>query len=156
MATADAARGRLLMLHPQGAGCIACHYVGGRGNHFGPELDGIGDRAEAKHLLQSMIDPSAVITEGFNSHVITTAKATQMGILLEESGLAVTLGLPTGQRERIMRADITKHDTLPISAMPPFNMTLDAQQCADIAAWLLMQKAGVKPEMIKKEKKKKN
>jgi putative heme-binding domain-containing protein len=153
MSKASPERGRLLVLHPQGAGCIVCHYVAGHGNHFGPELDGIGDRAEARHLLQSMIDPSAVITEGFNSHVITTAQGTQMGILLEESGLSITLGLVTGQRVRIMRADIIKHETLPVSAMPPFNMTLSTQQCADIAAWLQTRKAGVPLEIQKKNKK---
>jgi putative heme-binding domain-containing protein len=155
MATADAKRGRLLVLHPAGAGCIACHYIGGRGNHFGPDLTGIGSRAELKHLVQSLIEPSAVITEGFNSQVITTAQGVQSGILLEESGLAITLGLPTGQRARIMRTDITKQETLPISAMPPFGALLSAQQCADIAAWLMGQKDNVQePKGEKKEKKK--
>jgi putative heme-binding domain-containing protein len=156
MATADAKRGRLLVLHPAGAGCIACHYIGGRGNHFGPDLTGIGSRAELKHLVQSIIEPSAVITEGFNSQVITTAQGVQSGVLLEESGLAITLGLPTGQRARIMRADITKQETLPISAMPPFGTMLDAQQCADIAAWLMGQKENVvgKKDDGKKKKKK--
>ena len=144
--TADAQRGRPLVLHPAGAGCLACHYIGGRGNHFGPELTGIGDRADARHLVQSLVDPSAVITEGFNTHVVTTARETFSGVLLAESGLAITLGLTTGQRARIMRGDIVKEETLPVSAMPPFGALLGPQQCADIAAWLLTQKAGAKPE----------
>jgi putative membrane-bound dehydrogenase-like protein len=151
--SADAKRGRLLALHPAGAGCIACHNIGGRGNHFGPDLTGIGSRAELKHLVQSMVEPSAVITEGFNTQVITTAQGVQTGVLLEESGLAITLGLPTGQRARIMRADITKQETLPISAMPPFNTLLSAQQCADICAWLMTQKDGLVSAKVKKEKK---
>lgn len=151
MKTADVSRGRLLALHQAGVGCVLCHYISGRGNHFGPDLTGIGDRADAKHLLQSMLEPSAVITEGFNSHVVTTAAGVQTGVLLDESGLAVTLGLITGQRARIMRADITKHETLPISAMPPFNAVLSAQHAADITAWLLTQRAGAKqaPKQVK-------
>ncbi|WP_395740480.1 PVC-type heme-binding CxxCH protein [Prosthecobacter sp.] len=151
--TADVERGRLLALHQAGAGCILCHHISGRGNQFGPDLTGIGDRADAKHLLQSILDPSAVITEGFNSHVVTTAAGTQTGVLLDESGLAVTLGLITGQRARIMRADIIKHETLPISAMPPFSAVLSAQNSADIAAWLLTQKAGAKQQSKKSDKK---
>jgi len=151
MKTANPERGRLLALHPAGATCTACHYIGGRGNQFGPDLTGIGLRADAKHLLQSMIEPSAVITEGFNSHVIATAQGVQTGVLLDESGLAVTLGLITGQRARIMRADITKHDTLPISAMPPFAAVLDAQSCADIAAWLIQSSAEPEKKPNKKD-----
>ncbi|GEP41737.1 PVC-type heme-binding CxxCH protein [Brevifollis gellanilyticus] len=154
MKTADPARGRLLALHPGGATCTACHYIGGRGNQFGPDLTGIGLRADAKHLLQSMIEPSAVITEGFNSHVITTAQGVQSGVLLDESGLAVTLGLITGQRARIMRADITKHDTLPVSAMPPFAAVLDPQSCADIAAWLIQSSTVPEKKPNKKDDKK--
>lgn len=156
LSTADVERGRLLALHQAGAGCILCHHISGRGNQFGPDLTGIGDRADAKHLLQSMLEPSAVITEGFNSHLITTAAGTQTGVLLDESGLAVTLGLITGQRARIMRADILKHETLPISAMPPFNAVLSAQNSADIAAWLLTQKAGAKQQPKKSDTKNKS
>jgi hypothetical protein len=78
----------------------------------------------------------------------------QTGVLLDESGIAITLGLITGQRARIMRADITKHDTLPISAMPPFAAVLDAQSCADIAAWLIQGSTTPEKKPNKKDDKK--
>lgn len=145
---ADPKRGRLLALHPAGVACAACHRHAGRGNDFGPELTGIGKRADARHIIQSILEPSAVITEGFNLHVITTETGMASGVLLEESGLAVTLGLPSGQRSRIMRADIVAHETLPVSAMPPFSAVLDAQSCADIVAFLMQ---GGAPQVVKAE-----
>jgi putative membrane-bound dehydrogenase-like protein len=137
MPTADVNRGRLLTLHPQGATCVACHRMEQRGNRFGPELEGIGARAEVTHLIRSILEPSDVITEGFNQHLLQLKSGeAHSGVLLEESGLAVTLGLITGQRLRVPRSEISKHQTLPISAMPPFASMLDAQACADIVAYL--------------------
>jgi putative heme-binding domain-containing protein len=136
----SAARGRQLFLTPGGAGCFNCHRVGKEGTNFAPDLSGIGSRADAHHIVQSMLDPSAVITEGFNTHLVESRDGSWVGILLEESGLELTLGLMNGQRQRIPKDKITKHETLPTSAMPPFIATLSPQQCADVTAWLLEQK----------------
>jgi hypothetical protein len=75
------------------------------------------------------------------------------GVLLEESGPAITLGLPTCQRARIMRTDIMRQEILPVSAMPPLGAVLTAQQCADIAAWLMGQKEMVSAKKDGKDKK---
>ena len=50
--------------HP-GAQCLRCHRVSGLGGEAGPSLDGVAKRLSAEHLLQSIVEPSAVIVEGY-------------------------------------------------------------------------------------------
>ncbi|MFQ5856270.1 MAG: c-type cytochrome [Anaerolineae bacterium] len=43
------------------AGCQACHVIGGEGGNLGPDLSDIGARADARYILESIVDPSAVV-----------------------------------------------------------------------------------------------
>ncbi|MBM3823472.1 MAG: c-type cytochrome, partial [Verrucomicrobia bacterium] len=135
-------RGEWLFHARGGVGCFNCHRVGERGNNFGPDLAALGDRATAKHIVQSMLDPNAVITEGFNLQTVETADAEFSGILLEESGLNLTLGLATGQRQVIPKSAIKSRKTAATSAMPAYDTVLSPQYAADVTAYLLAQKAG--------------
>src|SRR5204863_7019495 len=47
--------------------CATCHRVGARGINFGPDLTNLGDRMESKYIVESMLDPGAVITEGYST-----------------------------------------------------------------------------------------
>jgi len=138
----DREQGDWLFHAPGGAGCFNCHRLGDHGNSFGPDLAALGDRATAKHIVQSMLEPNAVITEGFNLQTIETADAEYSGILLEESGLSLTLGLATGQRQTIPKSKVTSRRTATTSAMPAFDTVLTPQYVADLGAYLLAQKAG--------------
>ncbi|MCK6501425.1 MAG: PmoA family protein, partial [Nitrospira sp.] len=139
---ADPGRGEWLFFHPRGAGCVQCHRLDGRGNVFGPDLATVGDRATAQHVIESMVNPNAVITEGFNRHTVETADGEVAGVLLEESGLSVTLGLASGVREVIAKSTIRERRTDPVSAMPSFERAMRAGAVADLAAFLLSRKAG--------------
>lgn len=141
LATADVRRGQWLFQHPRGAACVQCHRLEGRGNAFGPDLAGIGSRATARHLAESVVHPGAVVTEGFRMETVETAEGELAGILLEESGLSVALGLPGGRREVVAKTRITGRRTAPGSAMPAFDTMLTAQDVADVVAYLLAQKA---------------
>lgn len=46
-------------------GCRACHDVVGTARLIGPPLTGIGERLSAAEIRQSIVDPNAVIAEGF-------------------------------------------------------------------------------------------
>ncbi len=138
----DRERGEWLFHARGGAGCFNCHRLGEHGNSFGPDLAALGDRATARHIVQSMLEPNAVITEGFNLQTVETRDAQYSGILIEESGLSLTLGLPSGQRQVIPKAGITSRKTAATSAMPAYDTLLLPQYVADATAYLLAQKAG--------------
>lgn len=48
-------------------GCQACHSLLGSSSPVGPALDDIGTRLDREQLQQSILDPAAVISEGFGN-----------------------------------------------------------------------------------------
>ena len=142
--TADAERGRELFLHPKGAGCIKCHLMEGLGQKFAPDLSDIGSRAkDPKVLIQSILKPSAVITEGFaQQQIITLQGKVFSGAVLEETGRSLKLIDSEGKPTTILKADIEERIGTKLSPMPAgFDKLMSAQQIADIVAWLMTQKS---------------
>ncbi len=137
----DAQRGEWLFHATGGAGCVQCHRLTGSGNAFGPDLATVGDRASTRHLVESMLTPNAVITEGFQLQTVVTADGEQSGILIEESGLSLTLGLANGERRTIQKGRVTSRSTAPTSAMPAYDALLSPRDVTDLAAYLLQQKS---------------
>jgi len=139
--TGNAARGEALF-HHRSVGCVTCHRLGQRGNVFAPDLSSLGNRAAAKHIVESMLEPNAIITEGFKLQLVETRAGTvHSGILLEETGLTLTLGLASGERLVLDKDDIETRSSSNVSGMPPFAAVLQPQHVADLAAYLLTQKA---------------
>jgi putative heme-binding domain-containing protein len=131
-------RGELLFRHSQGAGCAKCHSLDQATNGFGPNLSSIGLRANVRHIVQSIVEPSAVITEGFKQvNVITDEGKVYSGVLLEESGLSLSLGQSNGERVDIPKDSIEERKSSPISAMPDTSEYLTPQQVADLTTFLM-------------------
>ena len=146
--TSDLKRGRALFLSKSGASCATCHQLEGFGSIFAPDLTGIGTRVTPEFLVRSILEPSAEITEGFAMQILTTKSGdTTAGIILEETGLSVKIAMMDGSLVTVLKKDIVKRETAPISAMPPtFAGLLSPQDVADITAYLLAPKE--KPKTI--------
>ena len=140
----DPGRGEVLFRHPAGPGCFKCHSLDQQRNGFGPALGDIGRRSAARLIAQSIVEPDAVITEGFQLQVVVTTEGKQYsGVLLEESGLSVTLGLSTGERLVLGKDIIDERRTERTSAMPSMKSRLSSAEIADLTAFLLTQQKGV-------------
>ena len=143
MPDADPSRGRELFLHPQGAGCFKCHQMQGIGHVLGPDLSDIGSRARKPEILiESIIHPSKVITEGFaQQNILTLDGRIVSGSVLEETGRLIKLAGSDGSVTTIEKDDIEERVGTKTSPMPDgFATMMTAQQLADLTAWLMTQK----------------
>ena len=82
----NASRGETIFNTHQVAACIRCHKVDGRGEGvIGPALDGIATRKSSDYIYESLINPGAVMAEGFPAQV---SPMPPMGVLLKPQELA--------------------------------------------------------------------
>lgn len=61
----DVKRGEELFWKHPVAACVNCHALKGKGSTVGPALDGISSRKDEAYLVQSLVDPNAVLAEGY-------------------------------------------------------------------------------------------
>ncbi|CAK9048521.1 Cytochrome c [Durusdinium trenchii] len=140
---ADPERGRELFLHTRGAGCAKCHALEGVGQLLAPDLSDLGNRAKSPEaIVTSILDPSAVITEGFAQQQVATVDGRVLsGAVIEETGLSLKLVTSKGTIHVVRKAEIEARLGTKLSPMPAgFGRMMSATQVADITAWLLTQK----------------
>ena len=116
----DAKAGREIFAEKAEAACMRCHKIKGEGGDVGPDLAGISAKHDRAYLLQSIVEPNAVIAPGFDN-VLVTLKNGEMvaGLLNAEDANEVTLAsIADGKKQRIKKEDIKERATVP-SAMPP-------------------------------------
>jgi putative membrane-bound dehydrogenase-like protein len=129
----DLARGEKLFRER----CGTCHAAHGVGVAVGPDLSAEFQRAEAT-LVQDILAPSAVISPGYTTYVLTTTEGQIVtGLLESESASSVTLKLPEGKRQSVLRSQLDELKANSISLMPDaLSRLLSPQDVADVIAWV--------------------
>ncbi len=64
----DASRGHALVQFHTSATCLKCHTVAGVGGDAAPKLDGVGTRLTRAQIIESLVNPNAVVAKGFGDH----------------------------------------------------------------------------------------
>lgn len=132
-------RGRQLF---RAAGCMGCHRLGDDGQTFGPELTAIGDRGNARHIVESLLEPNAIVAEGFALQIVATRDGkTVAGMLRDETNRVLTLITPDAQPVSMAKDTIVTRETRHESIMPSFASAMSSRQMADLASWLLAQRS---------------
>jgi len=116
----DAKAGREIFAEKAEAACMRCHKVKGEGGDVGPDLAGFAAKHDRAYILQSIVDPNAVIAPGFDNVLVTLKNGDMIaGLLNAEDANVVTLAsLADGKKQQVKKADIKERMTVP-SAMPP-------------------------------------
>lgn len=123
--------------------CSSCHIVGGEGTSFGPELTEIGPRRSAAHLRESVVNPSAAVTEGFLLlEGKTKSGQTIRGLRANEDQFTVQIKDSAGRFHSLRKSDLAALNKLRgQSPMPAYS--LPSAELNDLVAYLAS--LGVKP-----------
>ena len=134
----NAERGRALFHGTGGVRCQACHRVGHMGGGFvGPDLTTVGARSTREHLLESLIQPSKVIAEGYRTVGIETVDGQfHSGIIIDEDEERAEIGLLVGGSTSIPKAKIKHRVAATVSSMPPVGEIYSTEEIADLVAYL--------------------
>ncbi len=121
-------------------GCAACHRMAGFGGDIGPDLTSIRNKFDAAYVLESILDPSKVISDQYGSSMITTKSgAVHTGLVVERGeDFEVYPPDPKGEPVKLRRTDIAKIERVPVSQMPPGLINLlNGEELRDLMAYLM-------------------
>lgn len=114
-------------------GCAQCHTIQGRGGAFGPDLTGIGQRRNAAHLRQSIVDPAADVPPDFV--LIHTGKIS--GARVNEDTFSIQLRDATGALHSFWKSELpTLRKELGKTAMPSYRGRIPEAELDDLTAYL--------------------
>lgn len=101
-------------------GCIACHAIDLKAEQKGPYLGAAGAKFTRDYLVDSVLEPSKVVAQGFQTFMLTMKDgSTQMGFITSEVEGVIELRNIAGQVSKLKRTDVEKEAHLPQSMMPP-------------------------------------
>ena len=134
----NAERGRSVFVGHRVAQCVRCHKVGTviAGGIAGPDLTQVARRHPRFALLQSLVEPSALIARGFESvTVVLDTGRIVAGVIRSEVDGQVTIEQPDG-RVVTVRNDEIEERTPARSAMPEMHRTLTPREMRDLVEFL--------------------
>lgn len=141
MEQGDARRGALLFHQPIYQ-CSKCHSVSQAESPLGPNLAKWDKTPTLEHLIESILDPSASIREGYQTVSVLTGDGLQhSGVLVERTDQSVTLRSAAGEgkqltflSEQLDEVTLSKKSIMPeglVDQLP------DTKQFLDLARYLI-------------------
>jgi putative heme-binding domain-containing protein len=134
----DIERGRILFFGK--AICYTCHEIGSEGGNFGPDLTSIQRDRSAHDLVEAIVYPGASFVREYETYQIKTKDNTFTGIIQEQTGDMIRLGISPQESVQIQLKDITSTEIQDVSMMPlGLDKLLTEQELADLMAFIIGQ-----------------
>ncbi len=133
MKTASSPRGQKVI---ERAKCLDCHKFGSKGEGVGPDLTTISSRFRPVEILESIVDPSKVISDQYKPVTVATNDGkVYNGMPVVSDGPNLVLLLSDGSKATIPKTEIDAKKESKLSVMPPGLInTLNYQEIADLLA----------------------
>jgi cytochrome c oxidase cbb3-type subunit 3 len=131
----DAARGKAIF---EGKGaCTSCHRVRGLGSRSGPDLTEAGLMLRAIEIETSILDPDANVSSSNRTYRAVKKDGTQItGLLLNQDTFTAQIIDAKGNLTSVAKADLREYGFLSKSPMPSYRGKFEAQELADLIAYI--------------------
>jgi putative membrane-bound dehydrogenase-like protein len=138
----NAQRGKELYLNTKLLACATCHRMEGVGGQVGPDLTRLWDTMTVEKILESIVDPSKEIKEGFQTYKLVTADSKVFtGLKVKEDDSEVIIRDANGRDNRIAKDDIDSLTPSKLSLMPDNVVAqISYDQFLDLLAFLKSKK----------------
>ena len=133
----DPAKGAALF-RKETIGCFKCHQVNGEGTDFGPALSEIGTKLGKDALYESILDPSAGISFGYEAWQLNLKNGEEAyGLISSETADEISLKTLGGIVTRYKKSDVLSRAKQKLSIMPAgLQQAMSTQDLIDLVEYL--------------------
>ncbi len=134
----DAIRGRALFLDRNRLACVTCHRLEGVGGEVGPDLTKLYLNVTLPKLIESILEPSKEIKEGYQTYIVATNDGqVYEGLKMSTDVQRTVLRDGRGKNVTILATNIKRMTVSKISLMPEgLTASLKLEEFADLLAFL--------------------
>ncbi len=118
--------------------CAVCHKIAGKGGDVGVDLSQIGGKFDRPHLIESLLEPSRQIVEGYRTANLMTVDGELLsGIIKKQSDEQLTIVDADAKQQVVKRDDIEELTHSSVSIMPAgLAKELSLDEFTDLIAYL--------------------
>jgi len=122
------------------AQCLACHRFGNEGGAAGPDITAVASRFSPKDVLESIVEPSKVVSDQYQNITVSTKDGQDVtGRLVEETAAKLVL-VPnqlTGDKVEVNKTDVQTRAPSKLSPMPEGLINiLNKEEILDLLAYI--------------------
>jgi putative heme-binding domain-containing protein len=133
----DSANGEKIFYRQQ-PGCSACHTIHNKGGQVGPDLSEIGTKLAKEAIVESILEPSAGISVGYETYSVDLKSGDEAyGLLVSDSSTEIAIKDAKGIVTHYKKSEVGNKRKLKVSLMPTgLQQGMSAQEFADLVAFL--------------------
>lgn len=140
----DAKRGKVVFEDETLSKCLVCHKVNGQGGEAGPDLSRIGGKFDRAHLIESLLEPSRQIVEGYRATKFALRDGRILvGIVKKRNEKSITLVDAQNKLHRFVNDEIEASQDSTWSLMPEgLAVNWSRDDFTDLVAYLESLRSG--------------